>query len=159
VSILQQGARPPPLTLTTLRGEPFESDGKLTLAVFFKTTCPTCQYAWPFFERLYREYRDARFDMVGISQHDHSKTARYQREYRATFPHAVDADFHFSRQFDPPFVPTAFLIDEAGRIAQVVEAWDRDGINDLSLQIARRLGFAPREIVSKTENVLAFKPG
>src|ERR1700724_2415650 len=44
------------------------------LAVFFKVSCPTCQYAFPYLERLHKAHGDKKVTIVGISQHDQRDT-------------------------------------------------------------------------------------
>ena len=38
------------------------------LAAFFKVSCPTCQYTFPFLERIHQAHGDTRITIVGISQ-------------------------------------------------------------------------------------------
>src|SRR5581483_7095938 len=123
--MLQAGERAPSFTLSDVQGKPIPVDpsaAPLTLVVIFKTTCPTCHYAWQYYERLYRAYAPAGLQMVGVSQHDAARTRAYQREYGATFPHLTDEAFRVSREYDPAFVPTAFLIDSKGTVLQTLES-------------------------------------
>src|SRR5260221_9302400 len=46
------------------------------LAAFFKVSCPTCQYAFPYLERIYKAHGGKKITIVGISQNDRSDTAR-----------------------------------------------------------------------------------
>ena len=56
--MLAAGAQAPDFRLRDLSGRQrtrFEiSGGKPVLLAFFKVSCPTCQYAFPFLERIYR---------------------------------------------------------------------------------------------------------
>src|SRR4030095_5472064 len=110
--MLQVGDHAPTLTLHDVDGDAFRlepSPTALTLAIFFKTTCPTCQYAWPYYERLHSAFASAGLRVVGISQHDEKKTRAFRDQYYATFPHLIDQGFTASRVYDPDFVPTGFL--------------------------------------------------
>jgi peroxiredoxin len=60
MAALTTGAKAPEFELKTLDGKRVSlgkelSRGALVLA-FFKVSCPTCQYAFPFLERLHRAY-------------------------------------------------------------------------------------------------------
>lgn len=134
-------------------------DASLTLAIFFKTTCPTCQYAWQYYERLHKAYRGAGLRVLGISQHDADRTRAFQTEYDATFLHILDDTFFVSRAYDPSFVPTSFLIAPNGKIVDVVESWDSERMNELSERIAQALGLETQQIVRPQDNALASKIG
>ena len=72
MTALATGTKAPDFTLNSLDGKQFSladtlSRGPVVLA-FFKVSCPTCQYAFPFFERLYQAYARKGVTLVGISQ-------------------------------------------------------------------------------------------
>jgi peroxiredoxin len=160
--MLQVGETAPAFRLSDADGNPQGLDPQqapLTLAIFFKTTCPTCHYAWDYYERLYRAYSSAGLCVLGISQHDAARTADYRDQHNATFPHLVDSDFAVSRAFDPAFVPTVFLISRTGEIVQAFESWQKDALNDLSKRVAERLGTDARLIVTAQDNAASFKAG
>ena len=50
--MLTVGVHAPQVKLESVDSKRYALNSHLTLAIFFKTDCPTCQYAWPFFERL-----------------------------------------------------------------------------------------------------------
>jgi peroxiredoxin len=153
------GSRAPEFELRSVEGESHSLNGQLTLAIFFKTTCPTCQYAWPFYERLYSAYRDAGLEVWGISQHDKERTRQYAIDFGATFPHLVDQDWKVSRQYDPEFVPTGFLIDKDKRIVDSFVSWNSADLSRLSRAIAGLLQVPAREMFKPDEDVIVFKPG
>ncbi len=157
--MLNVGHRAPEFTLADIHGEHHTLGKQLTLAIFFKTNCPTCQYAWPFYERLYQAYKAPGLQVLGISQHQLEKTRAYQEAYGATFPHLVDTDWQVSKAYDPNFVPTGFLIDRDKKILAAWASWNSEQLEQLSRQIAEQLYIAPKEIIRPDENVIGFKPG
>jgi peroxiredoxin len=160
--MLEAGVKAPFFELHDLDGHAFALDvanASLYLAIFFKTTCPTCQYAWPFYERLHQAYAGAGLRVVGISQHDAVKTREYRATYEATFPHLLDEGFAVSRAYDPEFVPTALLIDRQGAIVETLVGWQSQRVNELSEQIARRLDVPAQTIVQPQDHAVAFKAG
>ena len=66
-------------------------EGPVVLA-FFKITCPVCQYAFPYLERLYRNYPGASVRFIGVSQNTEQDTRRFMREFGITFPVALDPE-------------------------------------------------------------------
>lgn len=160
--MLQIAQRAPAFALRDVNGNMFARDSDntpLTLAVFFKTTCPTCHYAWTYYERLHNAYKSAGLRVLGISQHDAERTRAYQQEYNATFPHLIDDIFTVSRAYDPALVPTSFLIEADGTIIEIVEAWNSRRINTLSEHIAQKLGVRTQQIVMPQDKALANKIG
>lgn len=124
----------------------------LTLAIFFKTSCPTCHYAWKYYERLHNAYAEAGLRVLGISQHDAEKTFNYRAQYNATFPHLLDEEFTVSREYDPAFVPTGFLIDARAVIIETFESWNSKRLNEFSERVATQLGAASHIIVTSQDN-------
>lgn len=157
--MLGVGDLAPDFELCAPNGERYSLDGRLTLAIFFKTSCPTCQYAWPFYERLYRAYKGASLEVWGISQHGVEKTRQYAAKYNATFPHLVDEDWRVSRRFNPEFVPTGFLIGNRKEIVRTFVSWNRAELEQISKMIASLLRIPSKEIIQREEDVVIFKPG
>jgi len=137
----------------------YKDAAQISLVVFFKTTCPTCQLAWAYLEKLHRAYRDAGLAVWGISQDDQNRSADFAARYPTTFPILIDDAWHVSKQYDPEFVPTAFLIESSGAIVDRVIAFDKAGLNRLAQTIARRLGVSPETIAPDQDGNPPFKPG
>jgi peroxiredoxin len=97
------------------------ADGPVLLA-FFKISCPTCQFALPFLERLH-----GRQSIIGVSQDAAEDTREFNQYYGLTFPMLLDPedDFPASNAFGIMHVPTMFLIEPGGRIGHVIEGWNK----------------------------------
>jgi hypothetical protein len=111
---------------------------------FFKISCPTCQLAFPFLERLHPGTR-----IYGISQNDADDTREFAERFSPTLPMLLDPeadDFPASNAFGITSVPTMFLVEPGGRIDRVIEGWDRAEMERLGAMRA-------------TDRVPAFKPG
>jgi peroxiredoxin len=163
MGMLRVGQHAPEFKLRDGKGSLYALDTTgalpLTLVIFFKTTCPTCQYAWPYYERLHTAYTKAGLRVWGISQHDAERTRAFQAQYNATFPHMIDEAFTASRAYDPAFVPTSFLIDSDRTLVETVESWNARHMNALSKQIARALGVDAQEIVLDRDHAVSNKIG
>jgi peroxiredoxin len=136
-----------------------QHDARLTLVVFFKTTCPTCMLAFPYIEKIQRAYRDAGLAVWGISQDARAASAEFAREYGATFAILTDADLRVSRVYDPEFVPTTFLIDRAGKIVDCVIAFNKIELNRVAKVIAEKLNAPAALIAPDDDSNPPFKPG
>ena len=137
----------------------YKDGARMTLVVFFKTTCPTCRVAWQYIEKLHRSYQGAGLAVWGISQHDKNRSSDFAIEYKSTFPILIDDDWRVSKQYNPDYVPTLFLIDATGKIVDRVVAFDKAGLNRLSQAIAARLNVSTQVIAPDNDGNPPFKPG
>lgn len=159
MATLSAGTIAPTFTLNGVDGKPYSlNNTALTLAVFFKTTCPVCMLAWPYLERMYQAYKDAGLDVWGISQHGRDVSKNFASKYGSTFPILIDEDWHVSKQYDPAVVPTLFLIDK-GTIIERVDAFNKAELNRLSNVIAARLGTNATLIARDDDGNPPFRPG
>lgn len=165
MATLRVGDRAPHFSLPALDGTRFSfaptsaADDKLTALIFFKTTCPTCQYAWQYYERLSSTYEQAGLHVWGISQNDFAKTRAFATQQNATFPHLIDEKFVVSREYDPEFVPTGFLINGDGTIVDTFASWNSARLNELSEEIANRLRVQSMPIITREDDAVPFKAG
>ena len=92
---LVAGARAPEITLPTVDGGKFSLQEALkrgpVVAAFFKVSCPVCQFAFPYVERIFKAYgKSGKFTFVGVSQDSAAETKAFAREYGLTFPILLD---------------------------------------------------------------------
>lgn len=133
------------------------------LAAFFKVACPTCQYTFPFIERLYQRLRAAGASGVqvwGISQDGADHTRSFAKEYGVTFPILVDADnYDVSREYGLIHVPTLFLISPNGRVEISGDGFCKADLMKIQKQLAKHLAVTPAELFDRGEQIPEFKPG
>ncbi len=154
MSIISAGQTAPVFSLGGIEGKSYtlnQNGARLTLAVFFKTTCPTCRLSWPYIEKIHQTYRAAGLATWGISQDARDASSEFASKYESTFPILIDSDWRVSRTYDPDFVPTVLLIDRAGQIIDSVVSFDKAKLNHLSNEIAGRLG-VPAAIIAPTDD-------
>src|SRR5947207_5030186 len=94
MAALTAGTRAPHFELTAMNGAKFLLQDALArgpvLAVFFKISCPVCQYAFPFFERIYKASGGGKVTIVGISQNEAKDTQQFLQRFGVTFPVLLD---------------------------------------------------------------------
>src|ERR1700747_3347638 len=87
---LTAGTKAPKFELPTMDGSKFSLQEALSrgpvLAVFFKISCPVCQYAMPFYQRLFKAYGNKNASIVGVSQNEKNDTAQFMQKYGLTLP-------------------------------------------------------------------------
>ncbi len=57
---------------------------------FFQISCPVCQYAFPFLERIYKAHGGKNVTIVGVSQNEKKGAAAFIEEFGLTFPILLD---------------------------------------------------------------------
>ena len=161
--ILEVGALASHFTLLGTDGReyrlPADLGGRPALIVFFKTTCATCDLAFPYLNRLRAAYPDG-WHLWAVSQDAMDRTLPYARRAGMNYPVVIDAPtFYASRLYDPPATPTVFLIDTKGRVEFSTYGFSKDDVNEIAKRIAVHLGVEPQEIAPADDGRPAFKPG
>ena len=137
MATLEAGARAPQFELPAMDGSKFSLQDALNrglvLAVFFKISCPACQYALPYFERIYKTYGNGKLSIVGISQNEKKDTAEFMKKYGVKFPILLDdtKTFPASNAYGLTNVPSAFWISEDGDIETSSVGWSRQDFEEI----------------------------
>jgi peroxiredoxin len=134
-----------------------ESSAGPTILFFYKVTCPVCQMAAPPANRFQRAYPGR---IHGIGQDPAEKLAEFDGTYGLGFPSVADLPpYEVSNAYGIRVVPTVFLIDQAASILDVVESWDREGLNRVSNQLATMLDADFATISEQGDGLPPFRPG
>src|SRR5215472_5829396 len=140
---LETGLRAPEINLSFLDGGKFSLSGALArgpvVVAFFKVSCPVCQLAFPYLERIFKAYsKDGKFTLVGISQDNAKDTQAFNRQFGVTFPALLDEKkYPVSNAYGLTNVPTIFVISPQGEIESTTVGWSRTAMQDLNQQLAR----------------------
>jgi peroxiredoxin len=131
------------------------------LAAFFKVSCPTCQYTFPFLERLHQAHGDKKITIVGISQNNEKDTAAFLKEYGVTFQTLLDDPngYTVSNAYGLTNVPTLFLIGPDGKIEITSVGWVKPEIEDINRKLAAAQQTQPPPIFKPGEDVRDFRAG
>jgi peroxiredoxin len=165
MAALTAGTSAPDFKLQTMEGEPFSLCDALTrgpvVAAFFKISCPICQYAFPFIERIYKAHGEKNVTIVGVSQNDKKDTARFIKEYGVTFPILLDDTnaYPVSNAYGLTNVPTVFWIGQDGEIEISSVGWDRKEIEQINRKAAEVSGGAAKSVFHTGEVVADFRAG
>jgi len=153
---LEAGAEAPAFRLKGLDEKSLSLDdirGKgPALLAFFKISCPVCQLAMPYLERL---SSSSGIQVIGISQDDASGTTEFNRRFGVTFPTLLDSskeNYPASNAFGITNVPSLFLVEPDGRISTAFSGFSKRDLEALG-QRAGVQTFRP------TDNVPEWKAG
>jgi peroxiredoxin len=167
--MLEAGAPAPDIQLATMEGGRFSLREQLlqgpVVLVFFKISCPTCQFTLPFLQRLYDSALPGSPELFGISQDKPDATREFNQHFGIRLPMLLDGmsldsklldskanNFAASNAFQITNVPSLFLIEPTGRIA-----WSLNGFHKLELEeLGKHFGRSP---FLKDERVPILRPG
>jgi peroxiredoxin len=162
---LATGTKAPDFDLKGLDGKEFSlgealAHGPVVLA-FFKVSCPTCQYAFPFLERLYKSYRKSGVTLVGISQNDAKESAAFAKQFGITFPVLLDdtRSYPVSNGYGLTNVPTVFWISQDGEIEVSSVGWIKADFLEVNRKMADLGKVAPAQVFEPGEEVRDFRAG
>lgn len=130
------------------------------VAVFFKISCPVCQFALPYAQRLYESTKGKSVSVVAISQNDENLTRLFIREYELTLPVLLDdaRSYAVSNAYGLTNVPTLFHIGQDGEIEQTIVGWDRSEMDEIAKRLSEANG-GPVALFTPGEDVPDFKAG
>ena len=161
---LTGGTGAPEINLTGTRGAKFALQQALkhgpVVAVFFKISCPVCQFALPYVERIYKAYAGSRVAIIGISQDEQKYTEEFARECGITFPLLLDPVDRYpaSNAYEITNVPSIFLIAH-GEVKLSIVGWNKRDMETVNAEVARASGVPVQPLFRKGEDVPASKPG
>ncbi|HEY3412909.1 MAG TPA: TlpA disulfide reductase family protein [Armatimonadota bacterium] len=161
MAVLEPGTMAPHFALNRLENEtPARvTFDRLTLLVFFKVTCPTCQLGVPCLDKL-KLYDSAEFEAVAIAEDPPEAIHDFQRKFGVSMETLTEPPpYETSEAYGLTNVPTVLLIERGGTIAQAIVGFNRQAYNDLSRSIAERVGAAPVLLCPADDGAPAFKPG
>lgn len=101
-------------------------NGKITIVDFWATWCEPCKESFPAYQKLVDRHA-GRLLMIGVSEDDSpSEIKKFAKETGVSFALAWDDGQTVSKQYQPPTMPTSYVIDEHG-IVRFVHAGFRSG--------------------------------
>jgi peroxiredoxin len=165
MAALTVGTKAPEFELKALDGRRFVlrdelARGPVVLA-FFKVSCPVCQYAFPFLERLDRAYGHDRAKIIGVSQNDARETTAFNKEYGVTFPVLLDDrdTYPVSNAYGLTNVPTVFWIAQDGEIEISSVGWVKADFEKINHKMAEVRSVPSAKVFKPREDVLDFRAG
>ncbi|MGA2387752.1 MAG: TlpA disulfide reductase family protein [Candidatus Sulfotelmatobacter sp.] len=165
MAALTAGAQAPDFELKAMDGKRFVlrdelAKGPVVLA-FFKVSCPTCQYAFPFLERLNQAHGQSGVRIVGVSQNDPRDTANFTKEFGITFPVLLDdtKTYPVSNAYGLTNVPTIFWVGQDGEIELSSVGWVKADFSDINRKMAEFAKTAPAIVFKPGEDVRDFRAG
>ena len=134
------GAPAPEFDLPAIQGGDRVSladmSGKVGVIDFWATWCEPCKESFPFYQKLSREHGDA-VRIVGISVDDEPDGIKaFAEETGARFPLAWDERQEVAQRYNPPSMPTSFIVDRSGIVRFVHTKFKSGDTDSIEAQVA-----------------------
>jgi thiol-disulfide isomerase/thioredoxin len=160
VGVLEPGASFPPITLNDAKGAPLPKSEGETLYVVFKTTCPTCEFTWPYLERLRQSAGPTGLRIVAISQDPPDKAAAFNARLGSRVETAFDLQpWPASNRLGVDTVPSFFRVTANGKLAEKTIGFSRDRMEGLAERAAAAAGKPYQKLFHPGEQIPSTKAG
>lgn len=165
MAALTPGTPAPDFTLPAVDGNQFSlkealERGPVVLA-FFKISCPVCQYAFPFLDRIHRNASGKNVTVVGISQDNRRDTQVFMKEFGVTFPVLLDkaVEYPVSNSYGLTNVPSIFWISPDGKVEISSVGWSRPDVEEIHRRVIQANGGGRIPLFNPGEDVRDFRAG
>jgi peroxiredoxin len=94
--------------------------GKVVLLRFWAGWCPHCTREMPIIENFYQGAKDRGFVVLAVNvRQPRADVEAFVREFKLSFPVALDEDAKIALSYDVKGIPSHFLIDREGILRKV----------------------------------------
>jgi peroxiredoxin len=148
---LPSGTPAPDFELKTLNGRALRLSTLLeespVVLVFYKASCPTCQFAMPYLQKIHSE---SRARLLAIAQDDESETKEFIEHFGVTFDVVIDEHpYEVSAAYNLEYVPAIFMVGSDGMIK----------LSDYGFGKATLSAIAGQEMFQPGDGIPATRPG
>ena len=108
---------------TTVRLSSFR--GKVVVIDFFASWCEPCMRELPELEKLHRQLSKAGVVFLGVNLDKERKNAlALIQRFGLTFPTLLDPEGKLAETYDPPKMPSTYVVDKAGVVRHINAGFD-----------------------------------
>lgn len=130
------------------------------LVAFFKVSCPTCQFTFPFLQRMYELYGGANVTFWGVSQNGAEDTSEFMLEFGTKFRVLIDdRGYPASNAYGLTNVPSIFWIAQDGKIEAASVGFQRSDLEKIAADAAGATGKPFQTLFRPGEVIPDYKPG
>jgi peroxiredoxin len=136
---LFSGVAAPDFELKSVSGKPIRlfdtlARGRVAL-VFYKASCPTCQFALPYIQRIHEDNRNVKGHITiwGISQDEADETRDFVTGNGLEFEVLIDEHpYPVSSAYGVEYVPGIFIVEQDGRISLSDFGFSKASLNTIA---------------------------
>jgi peroxiredoxin len=138
MSQLAVGVEAPDFELETAEGRIRRLSEELArrpvILVFYKASCSTCQFAFPFIQQIYSKVgKTAPWTLWAISEDDPRETLEFAHQHALTFELLIDEHpYAVSAAYGLQNVPAIFMVQKNGTISLSDFGFTKDTLNQIA---------------------------
>ena len=138
MSQLSIGVQAPDFELPDINGRPHRLAEALThgpvALVFYKSACPTCQFTFPYLQKIFSERgKSPGWTLWAVSEDDPEETRQFMQDHAITFDLLLDEyPYAVSAAYGLEFVPALFVIQPDGKISTSEYGFTKAGLNQIA---------------------------
>ena len=121
------GSRAPEIGAPDLNGRAISLRGlrgKVVIVDFWASWCAPCREEMPVLNRLFQRYREQGLVVIGVSVDNQVGNARtFLRRTQVSFPIVHDGGRAIADRYDPPRMPSSYVLDRRGVVRHVHEGY------------------------------------
>lgn len=118
--------------------------GSVIYVDFWASWCGPCRASFPVLDKLYGQYKDKGFVVVGINQDDRLDDARtFMTRIPVGFPLIADPEHHLAEAFEVKGMPSAIIIDRKGIVRHVHRGFRTGDEKEIAARIEKLLEEQP----------------
>jgi peroxiredoxin len=139
------GGSAPEIKLTDFSGRPVNLTslrGKVVLLDFWASWCKPCREELPVLEALQKKYGENGLVIIGVNVDKDEASARkflQDNKLKLSFTLANDAQHKVAGSYEPPTMPSSYVIDRAGKVRFVHEGFRASDAAKMEAEIKQLL--------------------
>jgi peroxiredoxin len=141
---LEAGEKAPAIAAKDLSGKPVgraQLAGKVVLVDFWATWCAPCKIELPVLNGLQKKYGARGLVIVAVSvDKDMDNARKFAKKLGLAMPVVHDAKHALAEKFEPPKMPSSYLIDRKGKVRKVYAGYHKGDEVGLEKEIVKLLG-------------------
>ncbi len=125
---VKSGAHAPDFEKATLTGQKLKLSalrGKVVLVDFWASWCEPCKKELPLLNKLAAKLRPQGIEIVAINiDDDRARAEAFVKEHGLTLTVVADIDKSIVGKYEPPKMPSSFVVDKSGVVRQVNDGFE-----------------------------------
>ncbi len=114
--------------------------GKVVYVDFWASWCGPCRLSLPVLNTLRKQYHQQGFEVIAINLDEEKEDAMaFLKEFPVAYPTARDKEGTTPEKYGLQGMPTAYLIDQKGKVSLIHEGFKKSDSEELSAYIATLL--------------------
>jgi cytochrome c biogenesis protein CcmG, thiol:disulfide interchange protein DsbE len=114
--------------------------GMVVVVDFWASWCDPCRDELPILERFYAAHRESGLEILAVNiDADREDADELLSRLQLSFPVLYDTDQEVVSRWQPPKMPTSYIVDKGGKISAVQAGFEPEEIDALEARLLAQL--------------------